>query len=270
MLLVRNYIEVGDQRLESWILETLMRSAAPMHPRYLWGVSREYALFQPADWTDLVWLKPETQIKFSLLARKCQRLIVSLSGLPAGGKDTIRSWIDKNRPGLTAKIVTATTRAPREGAVHGVDNYYLSMEEYLALKDGGQLIGHSQQPTGLYGMPVSSIHAALAESRIAISDMEISGWPDLRSKVESELQPDPPPIISLFVLPQLPFENYVSTWLPQFRPGIVREKTLKAAWELSQAGKEADAIIINPIIEGREPADLAATAVADLLTSFLR
>lgn len=262
-------IEVGDQFIDKAIVAKLLSIDGLLHPTLLATISPDYALFEPVDPLSLVWVKPETRSYFEGLFRRCEKLVVSLSGIPASGKDTIRAWVERNNPGLVAKMITATTREPRPGEIHGKDYYFFSETDFLALLDSDNLIEHSIQPTGHYGMPVASITEAFGQARIAISQMEMSGWPKLKSKVSEMFSTNPPPVLSLFVLPQMSFRSYTELWLPQFRSKIQKEKTLRAAWELSVAAGRVDAFIINPISEDEKPGEAAAKAVANLLASFL-
>lgn len=262
------WIEAGDQKVDEMVVDRLLRSAGPLHPRYLTAISSEYKFFGPLDKTALIFVKPEKGELLARLSGQCQSLIVSLSGVAASGKDTIRHWIEINQPGLIQKMVTATTRMPRPGEVHGRDLYFYSETDFLAELAAGNLIEHSVQSTGHYGLPVKSLFWALTNGRVAVSQMEMSGWPKLRAKVEALLTPAPL-ILSLFVLPQMSYKDYVAWWLPEHRPDIHREKALRAAWELSVAASNVDAFIINPINEKYQPGQIAGEAIVSLLTSLL-
>lgn len=261
-------IETGDQKVDSAIMERLLRLEAPLHPRVLAEISPEYALYVSVDPGQLVWVKPELASVLTKLGGDIDNLLVSLSGVPAGGKDTIRQWIETHRPGLTAKMITATTRPMRSGEVHKKDYFFLSEAEILAELEKDNLIGYSKQSTGHYGLPPESITHALSRARIAVSHIEISGWPKLAKAVAKMYPENPPFILSLFVLPQMSYRSYSEDWLPRFRPNIHQEKGIRAAWELSVAAGRTDVFIVNPI-EG-EPGELAAAATADFLASLLK
>ncbi len=263
------FIEAGDQKVDTAIIEQLLRLEAPLHPRTLADISPEYALYVPVDAGELVWVKPELATLLAKLAGNLSDLIVSLSGVPAGGKDTIRQWIESHRPGLIAKMITATTRPMREGEAHKKDYFFLSETEILAELEKDNLIGYSKQSTGHYGLPPESITHALSRAHIAVSHIEISGWPKLAKAVAKMYPEDPPFILSLFVLPQMNYKSYSESWLPKFRPNIHKDKSARAAWELSVAAGRADVFIINPIGQG-EPGEQAAIATANFLTSLLK
>ena len=66
--------------------------------------------------------------------------ILALFGKSASGKDSIQKWIVSNYPQLTNKIVSCTTRPPRDNEQEGVDYFFLSDEEFAKkVLDGSML-----------------------------------------------------------------------------------------------------------------------------------
>ena len=55
--------------------------------------------------------------------------VVALFGKCSAGKDTIQNWLIANSPNIK-KIVSCTTRAPRDYEVDGVDYHFLTTLEF--------------------------------------------------------------------------------------------------------------------------------------------
>jgi len=77
--------------------------------------------------------------------------LVVLQGPSASGKSTIQS-----RLGLP-RIVTWTSRAPREGETDGVDYFFKSRSEMQSLHDRGQMVEMTEYHGNLYGTPLQLV-----------------------------------------------------------------------------------------------------------------
>lgn len=67
-------------------------------------------------------------------------MIYILFGKSGVGKTTVfKSLVEDEELGLTP-IITCTTRPPREGEVNEVDYYFISKEEFMDLKESGELM----------------------------------------------------------------------------------------------------------------------------------
>ncbi|MNW44426.1 Guanylate kinase [compost metagenome] len=78
-------------------------------------------------------------------------LVVVLQGPSASGKSTIQSKLGLPR------VVTWTSRLPREGEIDGVDYFFKTKEEMRRLYEQGQMIEMTEYHENFYGTPARQI-----------------------------------------------------------------------------------------------------------------
>jgi guanylate kinase len=71
--------------------------------------------------------------------------------------------------------VSYTTRAPREGEVHGKNYFFVSREEFQAKIGRDEFIEYCQVHTNFYGSEKSQIGAFKAQKKVALLDIDIQG-----------------------------------------------------------------------------------------------
>lgn len=97
--------------------------------------------------------------------------IVTITGPSGSGKSTLeRALIEKN-PELFNRVISMTTRPPREGEVDGVDYYFVSNAEFLQRINAGQILEYAEFAGNYYGTPVSG----LMTEKVNIAVMEPIG-----------------------------------------------------------------------------------------------
>lgn len=77
---------------------------------------------------------------------------VVLIGASASGKSTLQAMLINREP-CFKKIVTYTTRPPRDGEVDGIDYHYVSVEKFTELVDSGFFAEHNSYRGWMYGTP---------------------------------------------------------------------------------------------------------------------
>ena len=108
------------------------------------------------------------------------RLIV-VSGPSGAGKSTlIRQALDAV-PEL-AYSVSATTRAPRPGEVHGEHYVFLSREEFERWIEEGEFLESAEYSGNLYGTPEAKVEELLEAGRSVILEIELQGARQVRQK----------------------------------------------------------------------------------------
>lgn len=106
--------------------------------------------------------------------RRPSRLVV-LAGPTAVGKGAVSGFIRQNFPGVHLSV-SATTRQPRPGEVHGVNYFFVSDEEFDTLEATGQMLETATvHNASRYGTPRAPIDEALAAGRSVLLEIDIQG-----------------------------------------------------------------------------------------------
>jgi guanylate kinase len=112
------------------------------------------------------------------------RLVV-LSGASGVGKSTLVDRLIERAGGKVRRSVSATTRAPREGEVPGVDYFFVSRGEFDALS--GDLLESAEVHGSRYGTPAGPVREALAAGLCVILVIDVQGGFQVRAKVPNAL-----------------------------------------------------------------------------------
>lgn len=119
--------------------------------------------------------------------------IIIFLGASGSGKSTLEQKVYESNPGRFKRIISATTRLPRAGEVHGKDYYFLSLDEFnateMAERDG--IDGN------FYGTPAEQLKSS--------SDLLLTMEPNGAKKLISYLKlhhPEKKPFIIYFNIPQ--------------------------------------------------------------------
>lgn len=156
-------------------------------------------------------------------------MLVILSGPSGSGKDTIiRAWADANP--LVERVITCTTREPREGEVNGVHYHFLTREQFEQKMMRGELLEQELVYTQtMYGTPRESVERLLDEGRIAVLNVDVNG-----AKAIKRLYPN---AITVIILPpSLPeLEQRILKRNPDTDPQQLTERLERAKMEIAQA-----------------------------------
>ena len=94
---------------------------------------------------------------------------------PSGaGKTTIVDAVLKRNP-TVARVVTATTRAPRTGEQDGVDYLFWSIKQFEKKKKKGQMLEWAQVHTHYYGIPKKSVDGLMKKGICPILVIDVQG-----------------------------------------------------------------------------------------------
>ncbi|HEU4513964.1 MAG TPA: guanylate kinase [Nocardioidaceae bacterium] len=164
------------------------------------------------------------------------RLVV-LAGPTAVGKGTVAAEIRKNHPEIWISV-SATTRRPRPGEVHGRHYWFVSEEEFDELVATGQLLEWAVVHKGArYGTPRKPVEEALAAGRPALLEIDLQGARQVRQSM--------PEALFVFLSPPS-WEELVrrlvgrGTETPE-----ERERRLETAREELAAEEEFDVTVVN-------------------------
>lgn len=102
------------------------------------------------------------------------RLVV-LAGPTAVGKGTVAAHIKEHHPEVHLSV-SATTRAPRPGEVHGEHYFFVDEAEFDRLVDDGELLEHAVVHNRFrYGTPRRPVEEALALGKTVLLEIDLQG-----------------------------------------------------------------------------------------------
>ncbi len=105
---------------------------------------------------------------------KARGLLIVISGPSGAGKGTICKSLLKRHPELNLSV-SATTRQPREGEVHGVNYYFMTKEEFQEKLKDNDFLEYAEVYDNYYGTPKSNVEKILGEGKDVILEIDIQG-----------------------------------------------------------------------------------------------
>lgn len=119
-------------------------------------------------------------------------LLLVVSGPSGAGKGTIcKALLNKNDQ--INLSVSATTRKPRNGEVHGVNYFFIEKEEFTKMIENGEFLEYAQIYDNFYGTPKAAIIECLEKGQDVILEIEMQGARQIK-----EVYPEG---VFIFVLP---------------------------------------------------------------------
>ena len=182
-------------------------------------------------------------------------MLVIISGPSGVGKDTIIAALQRRGhvPGYHY-VVTCTTRAPRMGETDGVSYQFMTVEEFMRLRDAGELLEANEVHANWYGTPKQEVRDALARGQHAILKIDVQGAQVVKSRV--------PEALLIFVVP--PSMETLVEHLKARRTESAEQLEIRqrnAAIELARAD-DYDYVVVNE--EGL--VDVTAARIEQIIT----
>lgn len=109
-------------------------------------------------------------------------LLIVLSGPSGVGKGTVRKEIFSQGDMVFKYSISATTRAPREGEVDGVDYFFKTREEFEELIKQDKLLEYAEFDGNYYGTPIDFVKKTLDEGTDVFLEIEVKGARQVREK----------------------------------------------------------------------------------------
>lgn len=137
--------------------------------------------------------------------------------------------------------VSATTRAPREGEVHGRDYFFVSRDEFEEMTKDGGLIEWAEFAGNYYGTPRAFVEKVKAHGGVAILDIDVQGGAQIRRTM--------PDAVSVFIAP--PSRSAVEQRLRARgteSEDAIQRRLARMPEELAEA-KEYDYIVWNDVLD---------------------
>ncbi|WP_409756828.1 guanylate kinase [Aestuariivirga sp.] len=164
-------------------------------------------------------------------------LLLVMSSPSGAGKTTLSRRLLASDPNITMSV-SVTTRAPRPGEVNGKDYHFIPQEEFVRLRDRGELLEYAEVFGNFYGTPKRPVTEALQAGRDVLFDIDWQGTQQLAQAMEEDL-------VRIFILP--PTAEELRERLirrAQDSSSTVAKRMAKAADEISH-WPEYDYVIVN-------------------------
>ena len=102
--------------------------------------------------------------------------VVVIAGPTGSGKDALLNELLQRCPN-TARMVTATTRAPRPGEQDGVDYHFMSNDRFKVEMEKGNILEHyyRSETDTYYGTYKSDIEARIESGKVVLCQIQIVG-----------------------------------------------------------------------------------------------
>jgi guanylate kinase len=168
-------------------------------------------------------------------------LMLALSSPSGAGKTTLSRMLLESDPMITMSV-SATTRQPRPGEVHGRDYYFINTEDFGLMRNRGELLESAKVFGNYYGTPRAPVEQALALGRDVLFDIDWQGTQQIDETAHEDL-------VKVFILP--PSAQDLERRLKaraQDSADVVAVRMAKASDEISHY-QEYEYIIINEDID---------------------
>ena len=120
-------------------------------------------------------------------------LILVISG-PAGvGKTTICSKLLQEFNDCLIRVITTTTRPPRNDEVDGIDYYFMEKAEFMIKLERGLFLEHEIIHGNFYGTSKKSVHSLLENGNDVILEIDWQGAQSIKKIF--------PEAVSIFIMP---------------------------------------------------------------------
>ena len=178
--------------------------------------------------------------------------LLVLSGPSGVGKTTVCDRLHER--GELTRIITCTTRLPREGEVAGQHYHFLNTEEFQRKLAEDGFLEHALVHGNYYGTPSDAVQQALATGKTVLLAIDVQGAEQLRKQFVDD-GPDSP-LLTVFLLP--PDEETLESRLRDRSTEAQEQLALRleaARHEMAEQSKY-DLVVVNDNLE---------TAVTEIL-----
>ena len=167
---------------------------------------------------------------------KQQGILAVVSGFSGAGKGTLMKALLEKYDNYALSI-SATTRKPREGEIHGREYFFMTVDEFENLIEQDQLIEHARYVSNYYGTPRSYVEEKMAEGKDVILEIEIQGALKVKEKF--------PETLLVFVVPPSADELKKRLIGRGTETMEVIEQRMKRATEEAEEMDSYDYILVN-------------------------
>ncbi len=166
-------------------------------------------------------------------------LKIIISGPSGSGKGTIVKELIKNPKCIIS--ISATTRNPRPGEIHGEHYFYTAKEDFEKMIENKELLEYAQFCGNYYGTPKDFVEKTTKEGKNIILEIEVEGALQVKRMY--------PEAIFIFVIPPSLKELKDRLINRKTETMDVIEKRLTRAREELLYFKEYDYVVVNDNVD---------------------
>ena len=168
-------------------------------------------------------------------------LLIIISGFSGTGKGTAIKKLLELYPNDYCLSISATTRNPREGEVHGREYFFKTKEDFEEMIMKQELIEYTQYVDNYYGTPKEYVEDQMDDGHNIILEIEIDGALNVK-----KLYPD---ALLIFLLPPSIKELEKRLRERGTESEDVIADRIKRASEESKVIREYDYVVVNDTID---------------------
>ena len=172
---------------------------------------------------------------------KNRGILTVVSGFSGSGKGTIMKELMAKYADTYALSISATTRAPRPGEVHGKEYFFVTKEEFESMIEREELIEYAQYVNNYYGTPRNYVFEQLENGKDVILEIEIQGALKVKEKY--------PDTLLMFVSPPNATELKKRLEGRGTEDAATIASRLSRAWQEAQGVENYDYFVINDVLE---------------------
>ncbi|WP_035587042.1 guanylate kinase [Hippea jasoniae] len=119
-------------------------------------------------------------------------VIFVISSPTGAGKTTLCNLVEKERDDVQ-RVITHTTRKPREGEKNGVDYHFVSNEEFKRMIKMGEFVEYAFVHSNFYGTSKKALVDVLNQGKFPILAIDVQGAKNIANSFDN--------VVNIFILP---------------------------------------------------------------------
>jgi guanylate kinase len=164
-------------------------------------------------------------------------LMLILSSPSGAGKSTLTRQLVEDQPDVRLSV-SVTTRPKRASEIDGKHYRFITVDEFKALRDRGDLLESAEVHGNFYGTPRKPVETALAAGHDVLFDIDWQGTRQIMAKMRKD-------VVAVFVLPPSMAELKMRLERrAEDAPDTIRKRLRNARDEIAQWGLY-DYLIVN-------------------------